>query len=145
MVSIKNPTQKVGFFVIYEFFVILIERCIFSRETMAEITEFNVGQGETWKVLLTVINDDTGAPLDIVSQSFEGVLRENYSTDDVAASFLIQKLQPYTCGSLFLSLSDTETEALSQRKYVYDLKMTSGSIVRRILEGYFVVRPAATR
>ena len=112
---------------------------------MAEITEFNIGQGETFKILMTVINDDTGAPLNIVGQEFVAQLRENYSTEDVAATFVIQKLQPYACGSLFMSLDTTETELLNQRKYVYDVKMTSGSITRRILEGYFVVRPAATR
>jgi len=112
---------------------------------MAEITEFNIGQGETFKILMTVINDDTGAPLNIVGQEFVAQLRENYSTEDVAATFVIQKLQPYVCGSLFMSLDTTETELLNQRKYVYDVKMTSGSITRRILEGYFVVRPAATR
>jgi hypothetical protein len=37
---------------------------------------------------------------------------------------------------------------LTQRKYVYDINMSSGSvsvITRRILEGPFVVRPGVTR
>lgn len=112
---------------------------------MAEITEFNIGQGETFKILMTVINDETGVPLNINDQSFSGQIRENYSTDILAGTFNFEKLLPYDSGSIFISLTPTQTEELSQRKYVYDILMTSGSITRRILEGYMVVRPAATR
>ena len=112
---------------------------------MAEITEFNIGQGETFKILMTVINDENGTPLDITNQSFSGQIRENYTTDDVAATFTFDKVIPYDSGSIFLSLSPTDTEALTQRKYVYDVRMSSGSVTRRILEGYMVIRPAATR
>jgi hypothetical protein len=112
---------------------------------MAEITEFNIGQGETFKILMTVINDENGTPLDITNQSFSGQIRENYTTDDIAATFSFEKVIPYDSGSIFLSLSPTDTEALTQRKYVYDVRMSSGSVTRRILEGYMVIRPAATR
>lgn len=112
---------------------------------MAEITEFNIGQGETFKILMTVINDETGVPLNITDQSFFGQIRENYSTDILAGTFNFEKLLPYDSGSIFISLTPTQTEELSQRKYVYDILMTSGSVTRRILEGYMVVRPAATR
>lgn len=112
---------------------------------MAEITEFNIGQGETFKILMTVINDETGVPLNINDQSFSGQIRENYSTDILAGTFNFEKLLPYDSGSIFISLTPTQTEELSQRKYVYDILMTSGSVTRRILEGYMVVRPAATR
>ena len=37
---------------------------------MAEITEFNIGQGETFKVLATIENADTGGYLDITDYSF---------------------------------------------------------------------------
>jgi hypothetical protein len=112
---------------------------------MAEITEFNIGQGETFKILLTVVNDETGVPLDITSQSFFGQIRENYTTDILASTFTFQKIEPYASGSVFVSLSQAQTEELYQRKYVYDILMESGSVTRRILEGYMVVRPATTR
>ena len=112
---------------------------------MAEITEFNIGQGETFKVLATVENADTGGYLDITNYSFQGQVRENFTTDEVAATFTITKLVPNTSGSFYIELTPTDTSAFTQRKYVYDIKMTSGSITRRVLEGYFVVRPASTR
>jgi hypothetical protein len=112
---------------------------------MAEITEFNIGQGETFKILTTLENVNTGGYLDITNYSFSGQVRENYTTDEVAASFTITKLTPTESGSFYIELTPSDTSALTQRKYVYDVKMTSGSISRRILEGYFVIRPASTR
>jgi hypothetical protein len=112
---------------------------------MAEITEFNIGQGETFKILTSLENIDTDSYLDITNYTFTGQVRENFSTDEVAATFTITKINPQTSGSFYIELTPADTSALTQRKYVYDIKMTSGSITRRVLEGYFVVRPAATR
>jgi hypothetical protein len=112
---------------------------------MAEITEFNIGQGETFKILTSLENTDTEDYLDITDYTFSGQVRENFTTDEIAATFTITKNAPYSSGSFYVSLTPSDTSALTQRKYVYDIKMTSGSITRRILEGYLVVRPAATR
>lgn len=111
---------------------------------MAEITEFNIGQGETFKVLATVENADTGGYLDITDYTFTGQVRENYTTSEVAASFTFTTVSAVS-GSFYIELTPTDTLNLTQRKYVYDVKMTSGSISRRIIEGYFTVRPASTR
>ena len=112
---------------------------------MAEITEFNIGQGETFKILVTLENTDIAEYLDISGVDFYGQVRENFTTDEVAAAFTINKIVPYASGSLFIELPATTTAQFTQRKYVYDINMVSGSISRRIMEGYFVVRPASTR
>ena len=112
---------------------------------MAEITEFNIGQGETFKVLASVENADTGGYLDITNYTFQGQVRENFTTDEIAATLIITKLTPQTSGSFYIELTPNQTALFDQRKYVYDINMTSGSITRRVLEGYFVVRPTATR
>ena len=112
---------------------------------MAEITEFNIGQGETFKIAATIENVDTGGYLDITDYSFDGQVRENFNTDEVTATMTITKIAPFVSGTVFMELTPAQTLEFTQRKYVYDVKMTSGSISRRILEGYFVVRPAVTR
>jgi hypothetical protein len=115
---------------------------------MAEITEFNIGQGETFKVSLTLVDQDNNTPLNLTNYSFQGQVRENYDSTNVAAEIGITKLLPYTSGSIFVQLTADQTATFTQRKYVYDILMTSGSInpvSRRVLEGYFVVRPSATR
>jgi hypothetical protein len=112
---------------------------------MADITEFNIGQGETFKILATLENVDVGGYLDITDYTFVGQVRENYSTDEIAAAFNINKIVPFVSGNITIELTPEQTATFTQRKYVYDVNMTSGSISRRILEGYFVVRPTATR
>jgi hypothetical protein len=116
---------------------------------MADITDFQVGQGETFKILVQLQNrGSNNTPLDITDYTFTGQLRENYTTDEVAATFSFEKATPYTSGSLFIQLDSATTLQLTQRKYVYDINITSGSttpIVRRILEGGLTVRPTVTR
>lgn len=116
---------------------------------MAEITQFNIGRGETFRILVTMVDNASTTPLDITNYTFAGQVRENYSTDEVAASFVITKAVPYTSGSIFVELTSDQTMDLSTaRKYVYDINMYSGSItptVRRLLEGYLTIRQTATR
>lgn len=115
---------------------------------MAELTEFNIGQGETFRVAATIISDSGSIPLNITDYTFTGQVRENYTTDEIAAEFTITKLPPYNSGSVIVELTPVQTVQLNQRRYVYDINMTSGSvspIKRRILEGVLTIRPAATR
>ncbi len=67
---------------------------------MAEITEFNIGQGETFKILTSLENIDTDSYLDITNYTFTGQVRENFSTDEVAATFTITKINPNHLGAL---------------------------------------------
>lgn len=116
---------------------------------MADITDFEVGQGETFKILVQLLNrSDNNTPIDITHHNFSGQIRQDYLTDEVAATFTIEKINPQSSGSIFIKLNPEDTSALGQRSYVYDVKFTSGSgttIARRILEGGFTIRPAVTR
>ncbi len=117
---------------------------------MADITDFEIGQGETFKILTQLFTEVTSSvPLNITSCSFAGQLRENYTTDEVAATFNVTKLDPNASGSILITLLPEQTSVLTQRSYVYDIVMTdSGSApptVRRLLEGAFTIRPAVTR
>lgn len=116
---------------------------------MADITDFQVGQGETFKIMVQLLNrSSNNVPLDITNYTLLGQVRENYTTEEIAATFKIDKLTPYNSGSIFIRLDPEDTINLTQRKYVYDVNLTSGSAtttVRRILEGGLTVRPAVTR
>jgi hypothetical protein len=116
---------------------------------MVDITDFQIGQGETFKILLHIYTESTGSVLmDITNYNFEGQLRENYTTEEIAANFSIDKVVPFSSGSVFVVLPSTTTIQLEQRKYVYDVLMkdtASPPIVRRLLEGTFTVRPAVTK
>lgn len=116
---------------------------------MPDITKFEIGQGETFKIHVQLKNQNqNNTPVDITDYQFIGQIRENYTTDEVAATFTFTKNLPYTSGSIFVQLLPSDTLQLTQRNYVYDIYLTSGSVVpvtRRILEGNIVVRPAVTR
>jgi hypothetical protein len=117
---------------------------------MADITNFNIGQGESFKILIQISNEyrvsGSVVPQDLTDYTFSGTIRESYSSDYVAANFNFETVLPATSGSVFVSLTPQQTSALNQRKYVYDINMVSGSsYVRRILEGAFMIRPASTR
>jgi hypothetical protein len=117
---------------------------------MPDITDFNIGQGETFKILAHIYTETTSSvPLDITSCSFDGQLRENYTTDEVAARFTITKLEPHSSGRVFIYLYPEDTNHLYQRMYVYDIVMTNNGknppTVKRLLEGAFTIRPSVTR
>ncbi len=113
---------------------------------MPDITDFQIGQGETFKVYTTLMNSSTsGIPLDIELYNFQGQVRENYTTDEIAATFTFEKVLPYSSGSLFISIPAEDTLKLTQRKYVYDIVMETPTATRRILEGSLTVRPAVTK
>lgn len=116
---------------------------------MADITDFDIGQGETFKILVHIFTEVTSSvPLNIESCSFSGRVKENYTTEEVAADFTIIPLMPPTSGSLFVYLYPEDTATLTQRSYVYDIVMTNEAknppSVRRILEGALTIRPAVT-
>lgn len=118
---------------------------------MADITNFNIGRGESFKILVEIINETKvspgtilATPQDLNSVEFVGAMKETYSSDETAAEFSVQKIEPFSSGAIFVSLTPEQTAALESRKYVYNLDMVSGSVaVRRILEGSFMVRPTA--
>lgn len=120
---------------------------------MADITNFNLGRGESFAILLEIFNETKISPSSSISVpqnlsevDFKGTIRENHSSDEIAAEFTIEKISPYTSGSILVSLTPQQTIQLDQRKYVYDLLMTSGSTTARLLlEGNFNVRPTTTR
>ena len=111
---------------------------------MAQSTSLTVGQGETFKILVS-ITDQTNTPINITSESFSGHIRETYSSEDASALFQTEKIDPQTSGSLYVSLPPVSSSLLDAQDYVYDVLMTSGSITRRIIEGKFIVRPSVTR
>ena len=118
---------------------------------MADITNFNIGRGESFKILVEIINEIKVSPgiiqatsQDLTNVEFVGAMKETYSSDVTAIEFNIQKIQPFSSGAIFVSLTPEQTAALESRKYVYNVDMVSGSITtRRILEGSFMIRPTA--
>jgi hypothetical protein len=131
-------------------FDIYVEEDTLPRDCMADITDFQLGQGETFRILVHLKNRTmNNTPLDITDYTFAGQVRENYTTDEVAATLAFTKVEPYASGAVFIGLSPEQTVVLDQRKYVYDVYLSYPSdeetVTRRILEGSLTVRPAVTK
>jgi hypothetical protein len=117
---------------------------------MADITDFDIGQGESFKILAHIYAETSGSEfLDLTNYNLVGQIRENYTTEEIAAEFNIVKATPFESGSIFISLLPEQTIQLDQRTYVYDLLLIDESksppYIRRMLEGAFTIRPAVTR
>jgi hypothetical protein len=116
---------------------------------MVTNTDFELGQGETFKILLHISTEGSGSgPINVDDFNFSGQLRENYTTSEIATEFEITKILPYNSGSIFVEIPSTESIKLNQRIYVYDLTMADETVppnVRRLLEGKFTIRPMVTR
>jgi hypothetical protein len=113
---------------------------------MADITDFQLGQGESFKLFVRILDrGNSNTPVDITHYSFTGQVRENYTSDEVAANLTFIKTLPYTSGSFYVYMSPDTTMQLNQRKYVYDVRVDTSGSIRRLLEGGLTVRPAVTR
>ena len=48
-------------------------------------------------------------------------------------------------GTITINATATQTAAIIAKEYVYDLELVSGSTVKRIIEGKFIVTPEVTK
>jgi len=111
---------------------------------MAQSTNLTVGQGETFKILVS-LTDQNDTAINLTDYVFSGSIRETYSTEDKSADFGFATISPATSGSFYVTLPPASSSLLSSQDYVYDILLVSESVVRRIVEGKFTVRPSVTR
>jgi hypothetical protein len=94
----------------------------------------------------TFIMEDTSTTnfLNLTGYSVESQLRKTYNSS-TAVSFASTITVPLR-GMVQISLGHTETSALKEGRYVYDVKATDtrGSILK-LVEGVVLVRPGVTR
>ena len=64
---------------------------------MPQSTNLTVGQGETFKILVS-ITDQTNTPIDLTERNFSGSIRETYSSEDKSADFSFEKITPFDSG-----------------------------------------------
>ena len=70
----------------------------------------------------------------------------SYSSSSASATFTISFASDRTSGQITLSLTPTQTAALEEGRYVYDIEVTgSDSTVTRVLQGTVTVSPNVTR
>jgi len=94
----------------------------------------------TFQLEDTVTND----VLDLTDYTVESKLRKTY-TSSTSVSFSIIIGTP-TSGQISISLTPSQTAALKEGRYVYDIKAIrpDGTVIK-VIEGSALVRPGVTR
>ena len=110
---------------------------------MAILANIFIDQGTDFSITVDV-TDNAGAVLDMTGYTAEAQMRKTYESSTIGATFTTAITA--ADGKVTLSLTDTETSAISAGRYVYDLNITSsGGITTRVVEGQAVVTPGVTR
>ena len=112
---------------------------------MAAITNLLIEQGATITTTKSLFNADDTA-FDLTDHTGAGQIRKSYSSSSASATFTISLAADRTSGQVTLSVTPTDTAALEEGRYVYDIEVTgSDSTVTRVLQGTVTVSPNVTR
>jgi hypothetical protein len=111
---------------------------------MATISNLFIDQDADFTTTVTV-NDSNGTALDLTSYTALAMIRKTYQSS-TATTFTSAFVSPRTTGQITISLTDTQTAALEQGRYVYDLVITDASGSKtRVVEGIATVTPSVSR
>jgi len=117
---------------------------------VAAYEEFSIDQGADLAIELHLVNVD-GSAKDLTNYSVAAKLKKNYNSDsDETTDFNAVVATPSADGIVTLSLTNTQTDALSKGRYVYDVEISfvdsdDNTIIERVLEGRAQVAPSVTR
>jgi len=110
---------------------------------MAAIANLTIDQGATFSSDVTV-KDANGNAFDLTGYTAAAKLAKGFSSTRTRTDFTTTIAADATSGVVTLSLTATQTAALDAERYVYDLEITSGATVTRVIEGIISVRPQVT-
>ena len=111
---------------------------------MATVSNLFIDQDADFSTTVTV-NDSNDAALDLTVYTAAAQLRKSYKSTS-STSFTVAFESPRTLGQVTLTLTDVQTAALSEGRYVYDLVITNASGDKtRVVEGIATIKPSVTR
>ena len=117
---------------------------ITTAPNVAAIANLTMDQGATFSTVITVYQDDN--ILDLAGHTAAAQIRKSYSSS-TSTAFTTTIDSTTSTGKITLSLTSTQTAALEEGRYVYDLEITktADSTVTRPIQGTVTVRPNVTR
>jgi hypothetical protein len=110
---------------------------------MATIANLQIDQGADFTTTINLDNTD-GTNFDLTGYTVKSQLAKTYASStktDITAA-----ITSATEGQITLTLSNTQTTALSAGRFVYDVEITqtSGGAKTRVIEGQITVHPQVT-
>lgn len=109
---------------------------------MATKANLVIDQGSTFSAELN-LTDENGDVLSLSGYTANSQIRKWYTSTNAAATFATSI--NVESGQITLTLTANQTGSLSAGRYVYDVELTVGSEVSRIVEGIVTVTPQVTR
>ena len=110
---------------------------------MAAIANLTIDQGATFSSDVTV-KDAQGNAFNLTGYTAAAKLAKGFASTRTRTNMTTSIATDATTGVVTLSLTATETAALDAERYVYDLEITSGATVTRVIEGIITVRAQVT-
>ncbi len=112
---------------------------------MAGILNLQIDQGATWTNTITVYEEDATTAINLTGYTVAAHMRKNYtSTNKHIITTTVQN--PATLGKIVMSLTATQTAAITAGYYLYDIEITSAAgAVTRVMEGKIQMKPNVTR
>jgi hypothetical protein len=110
----------------------------------AGYTNLKIEVGATFSVEME-LNASDGSNLDLTGYTGACKMRKSYYSNYNVYPLTVVIVNPPTDGKLILSATSTETATFKPGRYVYDVEITSGTSVTRVVEGIVEVMPNATR
>ena len=84
-----------------------------------------------------------GTPVDLTNYTAAMQVRKTHPTEEYTFEFGEITLNDE--GEILIEATAEETANIPAREYVYDLELTNGETVTRLVEGVFLVTPEVTR
>lgn len=109
---------------------------------MATKANLVIDQGSTFSSDLS-LTDENGDPLALAGYTANSQIRKWYSSTNAAATFTTSI--NVASAVITLTLTANQTSNLVSGRYVYDVEITDGTEVSRIVEGIVTVTPQVTR
>ena len=109
---------------------------------MATKANLVIDQGSTFSTDLTLL-DEYGDGITLIGYAANSQIRKWYTSATPAATFTTNINT--TSSVITLSLSANQTSNLVSGRYVYDVEISDGSSVSRIVEGIITITPQVTR
>lgn len=109
---------------------------------MASKANLVIDQGSTFSTDLT-LSDENGDKLVLNGYTANSQIRRWYTSTNASATFATSI--NVESGVITLTLTANQTSNLVSGRYVYDVEITDGVEVSRIVEGIVTVTPQVTR
>lgn len=110
----------------------------------AGYANLKIESGATFSIDIELNNPD-GTNLDLTGCTGACKIRKSYYSNFNVYTLNVSIVSPATDGKITLSATATQTASFKPGRYVYDIEVTNGSNVSRVLEGIAEVKPNATK